>query len=282
MVEVENTRFQLSNGFALSVNIGTRIPRHGQGDDKLVDLILVHGGPGVCDQSQIFPHFCSQLLHLPNVDRLISYDQLGSGESDKPNDDSLYSLDYFVKELEEVITHVRSSSRTVLLGHSWGGQLTLEYLCRHQQCQEFVEGAVISNSNLTEKSYELIQRRIHNAQEEGFRSWKEMEEIEMMNSGSVESLVFRTLVGENDRTITGSLRDWTVMNRLELLKSTCPLLFVAGEHDTVNIEELSAAAQFTGARLLIIEGGEHAPFFEKASVPIYFAEINEFILSLAC
>jgi len=58
---------------------------------------------------------------------LIFYDQLGCGRSDQPDDVSLWHLEGFVREVDEVRKHLGLESLH-LLGQSWGGFLAIEYL----------------------------------------------------------------------------------------------------------------------------------------------------------
>ena len=59
------------------------------------------------------------------------YDQLGSGNSDQPDDPSLWELDRFVDEVEQVRRALGlDRDNFVLYGHSWGGILAIEYALR--------------------------------------------------------------------------------------------------------------------------------------------------------
>lgn len=87
--------------------------------------IVLHGGPDF-DSSYLLP----DLDRLSATLRLIYYDQRGRGqsaESVRPEDVTLASdLD----DLDQVRQHFRLDS-PVLLGHSWGTVLALEYALRH-------------------------------------------------------------------------------------------------------------------------------------------------------
>ena len=96
----------------------------------------------VGDLGQIMPDKCPVLmLHgspvshesLEPLERLaetgrpvILYDQLGCGNSDRPDDTSLWSMALFVDEVA-VVRHALGLDRIHLLGHSWGGKVALEY-----------------------------------------------------------------------------------------------------------------------------------------------------------
>src|SRR5579863_4784584 len=93
----------------------------GGGEHEGIPLLILHGGPG-------FPHdYLENLAALATPRRrVIFYDQLGCGRSDKPDDLSLWQVPRFVRELATVrrelgLEHVH------ILGQSWGGMLAIEY-----------------------------------------------------------------------------------------------------------------------------------------------------------
>ncbi|HEY8227567.1 MAG TPA: alpha/beta hydrolase [Pyrinomonadaceae bacterium] len=88
-------------------------------------VIVLHGGPDF-DHSYLLP----DLDRLKDTFRLIYYDQRGRGrsvENVRPEDVTLMSdLD----DVDRVRKHFRLDA-AVLLGHSWGTVLALEYALRH-------------------------------------------------------------------------------------------------------------------------------------------------------
>ncbi len=88
-------------------------------------IIVLHGGPDF-DQSYLSP----DLDRLADKFRLIYYDQRGrgrSGDGVRPEDVSLASD---IDDIDRVRAHFRLES-AIVLGHSWGGLLALEYAIRH-------------------------------------------------------------------------------------------------------------------------------------------------------
>ena len=69
------------------------------------------------------------------------YDQLGVGNSDVPDDPSLWTLPRYLSEVEEVRRGLNLDN-FVLYGQSWGGILAIEYALNYQQ---HLRGLVISN-----------------------------------------------------------------------------------------------------------------------------------------
>jgi len=92
-------------------------------DSSRTPLVLLHGGPGL-------PHgYFEPLAALADERAIVFYDQLGCGRSDQPEDDTLWTFDTFVSELDAVVAHLELA-RFSVLGHSWGGWLALEWLLR--------------------------------------------------------------------------------------------------------------------------------------------------------
>jgi pimeloyl-ACP methyl ester carboxylesterase len=88
-------------------------------------VIVVHGGPGL-------PHdYLEPISALTSTGRrVVFYDQLGCGNSDRPEGAALWSVDLFVEELA-TLEAALGFEGFHLLGHSWGGALAMEYVLRH-------------------------------------------------------------------------------------------------------------------------------------------------------
>jgi len=79
-------------------------------------LVVLHGGPG-------YPHnYLEPIAALSNQRQVIFYDQLGCGNSDRPNDTKLWTVERFVQELGEVIDTLKLNQYHIL-GQSWGAAL---------------------------------------------------------------------------------------------------------------------------------------------------------------
>src|SRR5579863_8950161 len=109
------------------------------GNNPRVRLLLLHGGPGATHE---YFEACDSYLPAAGIEYYY-YDQLGSGFSDQPDEPSLWDLDRFVDEVEQVRQALGlNRDNFVLLGHSWGGILAMEYALHHQ---EHLRGLVISS-----------------------------------------------------------------------------------------------------------------------------------------
>src|ERR1700753_368046 len=117
------------------------------GNNPRIKLLLLHGGPGAT-------HEYFEALETALAGRgieFIYYDQLGSVYSDQPTDPSLWTIDRFVDEVEQVrVALGLDKDNFYLLGHSWGGILATEYALRHG---EHLKALIISNMMMSIPDY---------------------------------------------------------------------------------------------------------------------------------
>jgi proline iminopeptidase len=246
-------------------------------------VLLVHGGPGC-------PSRYLRDSHEALVDRglrLVTWDQLGCGESDDPAEPSLWTLDRFVAEMETVRATL-GLDEVDLLGQSWGGVLGLEYLLRHPgRIRTFVAADTAFDLAGMQRGFDRKKQALgdetvtmmarHEA--EGttdhpeyqsavtllmyrhvcrLHPWPESLSWCMQNLGEQ---VFARLLGPYFFQCTGTLRNWDRMDSLGGVHT--PVLLVHGEHDYI-VPELAASARdrLPNATLAFFPGCSHMPFFE--------------------
>jgi pimeloyl-ACP methyl ester carboxylesterase len=87
----------------------------GEAADDRAPLLCLHGGPG-------FTHnYLEPLEALADRRRVIFYDQLGCGRSERPDDLSLWTVQRFVEEVAQVRAAL-GLERLHLFGSSWAEQ----------------------------------------------------------------------------------------------------------------------------------------------------------------
>ena len=109
------------------------------GNNPKVKVLLLHGGPAMTHEYlESFESF------FPKEGfEMIEYDQLGSYYSDQPTDSSLWTIDRFVEEVEQVRKALNlDKDNFYLLGNSWGGMLAMQYALKYQQN---LKGLIICN-----------------------------------------------------------------------------------------------------------------------------------------
>lgn len=216
-------------------------------------LVLLHGGPGSTH------NYFEVLDRIAEEDgrQLVMYDQIGCGNSYVENRPDLWNSKVWIEELSELRKHL-GLDEIHLLGQSWGGMQTLEYVCNYKP-----EGlkSIILSSTLpaswlwAEEAQRMIaqmpqdmQDAIKKATESGDYSSPEYQaaEAEYMRqhcAGEVtendpeclrrpkkagrESYVVGW--GPNEFTPLGTLKDYDVIDQLGDIKE--PALIINGGND---------------------------------------------------
>ena len=110
----------------------------GECRDGKKPLLLLHGGPGSTH------NYFEVLDALADTGRaVISYDQLGCGNSYVDGHPELWCQKTWDNELMELRRHL-GLDQVHLLGQSWGGMLAIEYLCDYQP--EGVASVILSST----------------------------------------------------------------------------------------------------------------------------------------
>lgn len=88
-------------------------------------ILVLHGGPGVDHKYML------NLRELAKYYRLIFVDQRGNGKSKITNYNTL-KFKYFTSDLENIREHLKID-KWIVVGHSFGGFVALEYVLRYAQ-----------------------------------------------------------------------------------------------------------------------------------------------------
>jgi proline iminopeptidase len=117
------------------------------GNPRGKPVLFLHGGPGATHE---YLEAFDSYLPAAGIEYYY-YDQLGSGNSDQPDDPSLWELERFVDEVEQVRRALElDRDNLVLYGQSWGGLLAMEYALTHQ---EHLRALVVSNMMASAPAY---------------------------------------------------------------------------------------------------------------------------------
>ncbi len=234
------------------------------------------------------------------------YDQLGSWNSDKPTDSSLWDLPRFVDEVEQVrVALGLDSSNFFLLGHSWGGILAMEYALHHQDA---LKGLVISNmvsscpayndyardvlmpqmdqeklaeikdmearGDITNPRYmELLteQHYVHHVLRMPVEEWPEpvVRAFEHINQD-----VYVKMQGPSELGLSGTLEDWD--RTADLHRIEVPTLVIGARHDTMDPAYMRMmAGLLPNGRYHECPDGSHLAMYDDQET--YFAGLIDFI-----
>lgn len=140
---------------------GGRVWWRRYGDGPQMPVLILHGGPGsASDYMQPLAERLS--AHRP----AIVYDQLGCGRADHPDDDSLWTVDRSVQELDQV-RGALGLETCHLLGHSWGGWLSIDYMARSPLG---IERLVLASTSASIPQFVEEARKLIDAMPEPHRS----------------------------------------------------------------------------------------------------------------
>ncbi|TSA82082.1 alpha/beta fold hydrolase [Deinococcus detaillensis] len=261
-----------------------------------IKLLLLHGGPGCTHEYfESFAEFLS-----PDEYTFYYYDQLGSFYSDQPDDTSLWTVERFREEVEQVRSALGLES-FYLFGNSWGGMLGIEYALKYQS---HLKGLIVSNMTASIASYteyinelrgqmapaQVAVMKAHEAA--GTLDDPEYQELltKLYNQhicrvvpwpepvqrmfGHLAQSVYNTMQGPNEFLVTGNFKDW---NRWEdLHRIHVPTLLSVGRHDTMrpaDIEEMGR--RMPNSRVSICEEGSHLSMWDDQDT--YFTALKTFL-----
>ena len=262
--------------------------RVGAGDGPA--LVTLHGGPG-------YPSASLQPLEALASDRtVVFYDQLGCGNSDRPDDKTLWKVERFVDELDRLLKHLDLGS-VHLLGHSWGTMLAMDfYLAHPEKVRSMTQvSPALSARRWQQDSERLIAlfpaelRAIHadpDASEEDVERLKsyymdkhflrlkdEPEPVKRAKEGFGPQ-VYVTMWGLNEFTPIGPLKDYERAD--DLAKIRVPVLYLCGRHDSATPESTLFYVSMTpGAESRVFENSAHHSFYEDSEP--FLATVREFL-----
>ncbi len=269
-----------------------------------VQVLLLPGGPG-CSHDYLAPF---EDFLPPHGVQMIYYDPLDTGQSARPGDKSLWTLDRFVGEVEQVRAAL-GLDHFYLFGHSWGGILGLEYALRHP---EHLEGLILSNTSPSTRSLdaysdELVARdtspeklqKIKDLESHGIhdgpeyealysreaqdtmgrrmcavRPWPQPVQYGCFGSGGNVAAMSSTMLGPHRSDRDGNLRDWDRWNDLRSL--AMPVLVVGVEDDYLSPRDAEKMARsIPHGRAVILDRGSHLAMY--ANQGPYFDAILRFL-----
>jgi len=254
-------------------------------DKRGVPLLVLHGGPGV-------PHYYLEPLEaLADRRPVVFYDQLGCGNSDRPDDRSLWTVERYVDELAKVRTALKLD-RVHILGHSWGTMLAVDYMLRRHPTGVVsltLAGPALSmerwvadqrvwllelpkpmraavreaeaSSNFDSPEYQSSLGEFYARHVCRLDPWPEYVE-RALSPEKMGQDVYVYMCGPSEFTITGTLKDYERVDRLREI--TTPTLFVCGRYD----EATPAATEYyhrsmPGSDFAVIENASHLSFVEQ-------------------
>ena len=277
------------------------------GNNPTKKVLLLHGGPGMNHEyfqavESFFPKESIEFYY---------YDQLGSEFSDKPQDDSLWTTERFVDEVEQVRKALNLNNQNfIILGHSWGGILGIEYALKFQknlkaliisnmvpsipdyidyannvlapqldpQVLEKIRGFENSGDYTNPKYLELVQNNYY--PKHILRMPLEKWPSPVLRSASnINYEIYLKMQGPSEFGVVGDalLKDWDRKNDLKKLE--IPILTIGGKYDTMDPKQMEwMSKEVQNGSYLYCPEGSHWSMYDDQE--IYFEGVVSFINNL--
>ncbi|KAF7517167.1 hypothetical protein G7054_g13897 [Neopestalotiopsis clavispora] len=206
-------------------------------------LIGLHGGPGAGETYLSPLHDLYDNYGIP----IVTYDQIGCGRSthfpEKMGDASFWTIDLFIRELENLVDHLGlRKTGFYLFGQSWGGVLAGEYASRGPVgLKKLILASAPASMPLYSKGCkqlisqlpEDVRKTIEDCERRGDYESPEFEQAcgvfyarhfcrldpmpEDIQAGfenlKEDPTAYMTMCGPSEFTITGTLKEWTIGER---------------------------------------------------------------------
>ena len=208
-------------------------------------IVLLHG---LASQSHIFDLVAPLLTREAHV---VALDQRGHGESDKP--DAGYGFENVVADLLAFLDALKIK-RTILVGHSWGGNVALQFAATHPDraaALVFVDGGFLDMQANPKMTWEFAQQRLAPPRLAGtpVEKFKTMIKgyLGALWSAKVQEIILDNFEILPDQTIHPHLSFEHHMQILRALweqrpptlypKIECPVLLLSARTDAMNQDE---------------------------------------------
>ena len=262
---------------------------------KMPAIIVAHGGPGGTHRGNL-PY-----VALADKYPVILYDQLGTGNSDRPEGQETWRVQRFVDEID----HIRNAlglEEVIMAGHSWGGTLAAEYAVRNP---DGLAGAILSSplistpiwnadnaewiKDLPKETQAVLNRHKNDktmASKEYREAAQQFYDRHMCRVGHCNDNghraggpagnedMYLTMWGPTDFFGIGTLRDYDLTPRLDDIE--VPTLILCGEFDEAAPKSCNKfGGMIDDAKVTILPNAGHASM--AADEAYYIQQIRAFV-----
>lgn len=261
------------------------------GNHPRIKILLLHGGPAMTHEYME----CFETFFMREGFEFYEYDQLGSYYSDQPTDSSLWTIERFVDEVEQVRQAIGAdSSNFYVLGNSWGGILAMEYALKHPK---HLRGLIVANMMASAPEYgkyadEVLAQQMDTAVLSEIRSLEAQKDfinprfmallqehyynhhicrLQPWPEPCVRSFrhgnnaIYTLMQGPSEFGISGRLARWDITSRLKEIAT--PTLMIGAKYDTMDpaaMERQSKMVQH--GEFLYCPNGSHLAMWDDQQV----------------
>ena len=261
-------------------------------------VLMLHGGPGI-------PHDrLEPLKALVKTGRpVILYDQIGCGNSDRPDNPSLWSVELFLDELATV-RRCLGLDRIHLFGHSWGGMLAMEYALTQPRgilsltlasSPASIPLWISETKRLREKLPPAVQEKLLRHEANGttddpnycetmivfyqrhvcrLSPWPDFVKRGVEKKGKQ---VYETMLGPSETHVIGRLKNWDITSRLGSIG--IPSLLTSGRYDEFTPTQAAVVRDgIPDCTWVMFEKSSHMPHAEETEH--YLEVLNDFLTGI--
>lgn len=268
------------------------------GEGSKTPILTMHGGPGSSHDLFVEP-----FEELADDRKIIFYDQLGGGRSDRPEDQSLWTIPRFIEEID-ILRNELDLEKIILWGSSWGTMLGADYLFTNPKG---IEAAIFCSPCLSAKKWkedadrlrlklpqdvqEVLLKHEHDqttdSDEYQEAMWEYLKRFACLLDPIPENLmevfgnanqeIYEYMWGPSEFHPTGTLKEYDATPKLSTLQM--PTLFVCGREDEATPESTEYYSSLVkNSKFEVIEGAAHLAYIEK---PNEFIQVmRDFLESL--
>ncbi|WP_058546499.1 proline iminopeptidase-family hydrolase [Pseudomonas fluorescens] len=251
-------------------------------------LLILHGGPGCThDYVDAFKDIANSGYPV------IHYDQLGNGRSTHlpEKDPSFWNVALFLDELDNLLDHLGIRDNYALLGQSWGGMLASEHAVLQPAG---LRALIIANSpadmstwllevnrlrqllpievqqtlleheragTLTSPEYFEAARVFYDRHVCRVTPWPD-EVARTFAQIDADPTVYHAMNGPTEFHVIGSMKDWSITDRLPRIK--VPTLLISGRYDEATPLVVKPYVDHVpDIRWALFEHSSHMPHIEE-------------------
>lgn len=252
-------------------------------------LVVAHGGPG-CTHDYV-----DAFKDIAALDgrAVIHYDQLGNGNSTRLPDKGaeFWTIELFLDELDNLLNHLGIQDRYAYLGQSWGGMLGSEHAVRRpaglkafvianspanmrtwvaeanrlrRELPDDVQATLLRHEEagtITDPDYIAASRAFYDRHVCRVTPWPE-EVARTFAIMDEDNTVYRNMNGPTEFHVIGTLKDWTIEDRLHRIAA--PTLLISGRYDEATpLVVKPYVDNIPGCHWVVFENSSHMPHVEE-------------------
>lgn len=251
-------------------------------------LVVLHGGPG-CTHDYV-----DSLKRIAASGRaVVHYDQLGNGRSTHLRDKGadFWTVGLFLDELASLTRHLAIDGAYHVFGQSWGGMLGAEHavtrpsgLCslvianspasmrlwvsEANRLRELlppeVQATLLAHEaagTTTSPEYMAAVRVFYDRHVCRVSPWPD-EVTRTFAAIEEDPTVYMTMNGPSEFHVIGTIKDWTIVDRLDRI--AVPVLLISGRHDEATPATVQPFAdRIRDVRWEMFENSSHMPHVEE-------------------